>query len=578
MASDAPEVEWQFDAVDLRAVVRWLEAGGGLDGAAGVRATAAGTVSQVDVYLDTDDRRFQRAGYALRVRRVGRRRGGEAALKSLGGASADSEGLRRRREVSEALERPDPATIAAAGGPVGERVRAVAGKKRLLPLFEVRTRRRLFSLEAEGAATAAEVALDETAIHPADGGPPARLRRVEIELPEAAVAVFAPLVDELRAACGLQPAVLSKFDAGALSAGLEPPRAEGFGSTEVGPDAAIGAVALAVLRRHFAALRAREPGTRLGDDIEELHDMRVASRRLRAALSLFADTLPDSILGMADDLRWIGGALGAVRDLDVQLEQLGGWLTEVPPEDRRALDVLRRLLERERDDARASLLEALDSRRYDSFVSRFGRALRAREPRRGAAYSRPALAVAPDLIEQRLRAVRRSGRAITPASPPAAYHRLRIRGKRLRYALEFLADLYPGGTRPLVRRLVALQDLLGLHQDAATAIERLRGLVTDSGAALPPETIFAMGEVAGRYKQSMTELERRFPAAYARVIGPRWRRLRTLIDEQRPEPPAPEALPGEAAAGGPEPAPAPSPAVDERAAPRWPGLVDGADA
>ena len=64
-------------------------------------------------------------------------------------------------------------------------MRAVAGTKPLLPLFEVRTRRRTFSLEAEGLPPG-EIALDETAIHPPGGGPPARLRRVEIEVPEAA--------------------------------------------------------------------------------------------------------------------------------------------------------------------------------------------------------------------------------------------------------------------------------------------------------------------------------------------------------------------------------------------------------
>src|SRR5215475_8714449 len=94
---DAREVEWQFDAVDLRPVVRWLE---GSDGATALEFTAAarGSVTQVDVYLDTDDRRFQRAGYALRVRRVGRARtGGEAMLKGLDASPADGNGPRIRR-------------------------------------------------------------------------------------------------------------------------------------------------------------------------------------------------------------------------------------------------------------------------------------------------------------------------------------------------------------------------------------------------------------------------------------------------------------------------------------------------
>ena len=72
--------------------------------------------------------------------------------------------------------------------------------------------------------------------------------------------------------------------------------------SEIDPEMTIGAVALAVLRRHFSAMLAKEPGTRLGDDIEELHDMRVANRRLRAALALFADVLPEVALKTSEEL------------------------------------------------------------------------------------------------------------------------------------------------------------------------------------------------------------------------------------------------------------------------------------
>ncbi len=541
MAKDVREIEWQFDALDLRPVLRWLANSGAWTDGGGISVAAVGSVSQADLYLDTDDQRFHRAGYALRIRRVGRRREAEATLKGLDSASSAEPGLRSRREVSERLAGADPALLASAAGPVGERLRAVAGRKRLLPLFEVRTRRRTFTVEAEGSVPG-EIALDETAIHPADGGPPARFRRVEVELPEASLPALGSFVDELRTACGLQPAGLSKYEAGLLSADIRAPRPERFGSTEIGADATIGAVALAVLRRHFSALLTKEPGTRLGDDIEELHDMRVASRRLRAALSLFRDVLPPAALELRDELGWVGQQLGAVRDLDVQLEQLDGWLAEVPEEDRDALAALRELLEEQRAEARAAMLEALDSRRYEAFVSRFGRTLRARHSRRTGPSSLPALAVAPDLIEGRWAPFRKGANRIGPASPAAEYHRLRIHCKRLRYALEFLGDLYPGAARPVIRRLVSLQDLLGLHQDADVAIERLRRLAGERGAELRPETIFAMGEIAERYRQNMAELRAEFPSTYGRMKGRSWKSFRKLIEEQRPAPPAPAPL------------------------------------
>lgn len=524
------ELEWQFDALDLRPVVRWLADLTGWADTGAVGVTPAGTVSQVDLYFDTEDRRFHSAGYALRIRRTGRRPDGEATLKALD--SADEAGLRSRHEVSERIERPDPAVLVGAAGAVGERVRAVAGRRRVRPLFEVRTRRRAFFLELDGL-PAAEIALDETSITPPEGGPPARLRRVEVEAPEAAVPACGPFVERLRAACALQPARLSKYEAGVLAAGLRPPEPEAFGATAIDPEATIRVVALAILRRHFSALVAKEAGTRLGDEIEELHDMRVATRRLRAALTLFADVLPPSVGALREELGWVGQTLGAVRDLDVQLEQLDEWLATIPEADRDALGALRALLDEQRAAARTEMLAALDSRRYELFVGRFGRMLRTGRVTRSGPSAQPALAVAPDLIEGRFRPFRKGGDRIGPGSNPGDYHRLRIRCKRLRYALEFLGDVYPDRARPLIKRLVALQDILGLHQDADVAIERLRGLAAERGRELPPETVFAMGQIAERYGQSMVALRAEFPAAYARVRGKSWKTFLATIERSR---------------------------------------------
>ncbi|HEY2218194.1 MAG TPA: CHAD domain-containing protein [Gaiellaceae bacterium] len=535
---DIAEVEWQFDVLDLEPVRRWLTDSGADGGEYSV--AAAGTHVQSDTYLDTEDQRFSRAGFALRVRRLGRRRGAEATLKAIDSTPTKVSGLRSRREVSEQLDDADPALVARAGGPVGQRVRAVAGRKPLLPLFEVRTRREVLKLQTTGSA-GGEIALDETAIRPANGSPAARFQRVEIEIPESALAGIEAFVTELRAHCALQPAGLSKYEAGLLSAGITRPAPERFGPTEVGPGVTIREVALAVLRRQFSAMLAKEPGTRLGDDIEELHDMRVASRRLRAALALFEAVLPETILGLKDELAWIGGQLGAVRDLDVQLEQLESWIDAAAPEDRDPLRALRSVLEAQRADARGEMLEALESRRYDSLVRRFGRTLRARHATRSGAASLPALAVAPDLIDARWTSVRKASKHLGRSATAADYHRLRIRCKRFRYALEFLTDVYAGRARPVLKRLVALQDLLGLHQDAVVAIERLRALTAQRGSELGPETIFAMGEIAERYRQSVVELRKQVPPAYEGVSGKRWISFRESIEAQRPAPEVPVA-------------------------------------
>jgi CHAD domain-containing protein len=138
------------------------------------------------------------------------------------------------------------------------------------------------------------------------------------------------------------------------------------------------------------------------------------------------------------------------------------------------------------------------------------------------------------LIDARFRGFRKAGRRLGPDSQPADYHRLRIRGKRLRYALEFVSDVYAEQTRPLIKRLVALQDVLGLHQDADVAIRRLRQLAVDTERPLETRTAFAMGEVAERYRQSMIELRRDVPHAYARVSGKAWRAFRKAMERQKP--------------------------------------------
>ena len=93
----------------------------------------------------------------------------------------------------------------------------------------------------------------------------------------------------------------------------------------------------------------------------------------------------------------------------------------------------------------------------------------------------------------------------------------------------------------MLKQLVALQDVLGLHQDAVVAIERLRALTAERGSELGAETLLAMGEIAERYRQSAVELRKQVPLAYGAVSGKRWTSFRENIEAQRPAPEAPAA-------------------------------------
>jgi CHAD domain-containing protein len=147
------------------------------------------------------------------------------------------------------------------------------------------------------------------------------------------------------------------------------------------------------------------------------------------------------------------------------------------------------------------------------------------------------LTAAPDLVEHRHVALRKAMKRIGPAAQPSEYHRLRIACKRFRYALEFLADIYPGETKRLVKKSVALQDLLGAYQDAHVAIARLRDLATTRGGELVADTVFAMGEIAERYRSSMEEIRGQVDAEQAPLVGKPWKRFRKRMEAARPQTP-----------------------------------------
>ena len=577
--SEPVEIEWQFDALDLRPVERWLAALPTL----AVETSDGGTVTALartprrltDSYLDTDDWRMKRAGFVVRIRHRGRHE--EVTLKDT--RPAEGSGLRHRLEVTEALPAGGVGALGTEG-PVGRRVRAVAGARPLHEVLQVRTRRRPFALRV-GGEDVAELALDDTAIVVGEGERPMHLRRVEVEVRAEWMGTVEPIVEQLRLSCGLQPAHLSKFEAGLLAVGRAIPGSPDLGPTAITPSSTMGELAFAVVRRQVAILRDKEPGTRLGEDPEELHDMRVATRRLRAAVSLFAAVLPVRAQALREELGWMGRLLGAVRDLDVQREGLAemahataGWASVAHgAPDHDPLGELSALLEREWEAARADLLSALDSVRWERLCRGLVAMVQQGPARRSVASRAPAVIGLPDLVLVRHDAVAKAAKRARRTGKVTDFHRLRIRSKRLRYALEFGSEVYEGHTARYVRELTAVQDELGLMQDAEVASLRLAELAVGK-AHLPAATVFVMGGVAERHRRKVRRLLRRLPKHAARVNGREWRDLSGLMERRRAEAestlpsarhalravPAPvPAPPGPVSESAPQPRPDPSP-------------------
>jgi triphosphatase len=516
---DHLEVEWQFDTDDLDAVEDWL----GEDRSDfGLLFSPVATKELKDTYYDTEDWRFYRAGYALRVRREGK--SVEATMKALVPAE---DGVRRRREISEPLKSGGMKSLRRARGPVGERLRGLAGARDLRPLFENRTRRRVFELRPEGDAddSCGEVALDESEIS-AKGESSARFSRVEVEVgPGDGGDRVEGLVKSLRGSLGLRPTETSKFGTGLAVAGLTPAGAPDLGPTGVDASMTAGEVAFAVLRRHFSIMLDHEPGVRLGEDPEDLHDMRVATRRLRATLKLYASFLPKRAERFERDLKWLAGSLGDVRDLDVHLEHLA---QEAPGWDEEVLERVSAALEERRDEARRRMMETLDAARYERLVSGLsGMVRRGRSPDEPP----PILEAAPELVGRQYKKVRKAAKRLEAGSPPEDFHDLRKKGKRLRYAVEPLQEIYGKPAKKLVDLLKEMQDDLGGLQDLIVFAGLMREVAVSGD--LPPQTVFTMGSVAGRYARDASQRRENLPDT--RPLGDlskRWKRLRKEMEDR----------------------------------------------
>src|ERR1700760_794285 len=351
---DGREVEWQLASSDLASVRRWLDQHDHVDG---LTLEPRSTLQIFDTYFDTDDWRIFRAGYALRVRSESGK--SEPAFKSLRSASSE---MADRRELSESFEGDANDSIRELKGPVGTRVHAVSGAHALQPLFEVRTSRQRYAVHAHSEAEpVGEIALDDTVISRPRGAPQTSMQRVEVEALTDSPQTLQSLVKTLRSECALEAASENKYATGLKSVGLAPGLAPGFAPTEVEPSMRVQEIAFANLRRYLSAWHQHEPGARLGDDPEGLHDLRVAGRRLDAVLRQFGPYLPPSLVKMRPTLQKTLRALGNARDLDVALLELEAFTGKLSEADQASLEPLKEHLVAERNRARAKMLAALDS-------------------------------------------------------------------------------------------------------------------------------------------------------------------------------------------------------------------------
>ncbi|MET0983865.1 MAG: CHAD domain-containing protein [Steroidobacteraceae bacterium] len=520
---DRREVEWQLTASDLDLVRRWLVAHPAVDG---WHIETRPTLELQDTYFDTSDWRVFRSGFALRVRDAAGT--AEATLKELHSASSTQAD---RRELTEPLGGTERESLLGLVGPVGARVHAVAGTQPLLPLFGVRTSRQRFALRFEDSAEAqGEVALDETIISRPDGAAQTSLQRVEVEALTAESSDLEAFVDLIRRECALIPATDSKYAVGLNCVGLAPPTAPQFESVCANGTMRVDEVALISLRRYVSDWIAYEPAARLGESPDALHDLRVAGRRIDATLALFAPFLPTSWLRMRARLKWLMRTFGPVRDLDIQLGVLEQFEKELPETDRDAVTPLKFHLETEHSKARARMLRALDAPTTSRWFERLKRMCAQSSASRGNRTQPLAVGVVPALVRGRYRKFRKAAKRLTAASSAEDYHEVRVKVKKLRYAIETVAGVYGKPAERFLRSLRQLQNSLGEQQDAHVAQMSLQVLARQSRKRFPRETMFLMGRFAERQSVSGRHARDDFEKDNRQLHRKRWKRLGRKLD------------------------------------------------
>ncbi|MGC2410990.1 MAG: CHAD domain-containing protein [Methyloceanibacter sp.] len=418
----------------------------------------------ISVYYDTDDLALQKARVALRVRKVGTRY--LQAIKSMNGTAQLFERPEWEHEVAGLEPDLGLATDTALEPLLTESVRAS-----LQPLFWTRIERTIYRLPSNGSDV--EVAIDQGEIEAALCWSP--VHELELELKQGSPADLFRLARSLAAALPLRLAVKTKAERGYELAGGATLAAEKAARLELDAGLTCQQAFRAIGENCLRQIIANEPGMCAGE-AEALHQMRVGLRRLRAAIAVFAKAVADSERDrIKGELKWITSELGPARDLDVFAADVLKPLGENQAEDARLAEA-RRVFAENRAKAYAAAVGLVRSDRFRNVLLNLAewievgpwtidKSLRCRRERTVQEH-------AAKWLGRMRKRIRKEGARLRELDI-AKRHKLRIRTKNLRYAIEFFTGVFPRDLNAKRREaalasLKELQDALGALNDLAT--------------------------------------------------------------------------------------------------------------
>ena len=484
--------------------------------------TARGRAERFErIYFDTFDWRLWRAGATLASSDRGRGqtlhwRRGESAV-----------------ELREPVEAPPAFAWDLPPGRLRAELEGLVEMRRLLPRVELWHRSESVRLLDPRRKTVARLRLEGWRAR-SPGSKTAK------RLPPRLVAVpvrgydrdFGSLVDFLEGQ-SIERVSLPVLDLAHEACGLHPGDYTAKARVTLEPELPAHLAMRRIHRRLLDTIRRNEDGLRQDLDTEFLHDFRVAVRRTRSALTQVKGVLPlRRVRHFCAEFAWLGGRTGRLRDLDVYLLKLDDYRASLPPEVAQGLGALEELLQGKQKSEHRRVRRVLGTRRYQRLLSEWESFLADEEspatPPEGLA---PIGRVARDRILKAHARVIKKGRAITPSTPEAKLHRLRIDCKKLRYLLEFFRDLYDSKQiGKVIKALKGLQDNLGDFNDLTVQQGAMEGFAEElKEAGAPATALLALGQLignlAGRHDDERSRFHEQFERFDRRKVRKRLTRL-----------------------------------------------------
>ena len=467
------------------------------------------------VYFDTADLRLARCGITLRRRTGGSDEGWHLKLPV---------GPEARQELSLPLDRGD---VAQPPQELTDLVLALTRHKPLEIVAHLHTERTMYPVA--GASGSVVAALTDDSVSVLDGDRlVARFRELEVELVAAESADGSDALEEISRALESSGAVRggsrSKLARALGPQASEPPDLVAPPEAKKSDPARLAVQAH--LARHAAALLRNDRGVRQ-DAEDSVHQMRVAARRLRSGLKVFEPLLDATVTRpIREELAWLAGVLGEVRDREVLRDRLLRDLEVLATDPHLNVDAAatRRLIKssfaKGMAGARTEVLVALGSSRYLDLLDQLIDLCSA--PSTNEAAEAACSDVLPSLVEGAWRRLARDAERLYRHGPDQEWHRTRIAAKRARYACEAVEPVFGKPARRLAERCEVITELLGEHQDAALAAETARSL--SERKQLAASTAFVLGLLCADQRSAVDATRVEFEASWPAVSRRRWRR------------------------------------------------------